>query len=260
MPRRSGCGGARSIAARRDGAGDVVAPLIRDLGVVLAMPHDVETVRMVLSAQMGKAGPPMNGRDLHAGDFDVGHPAGRGAADDRDAHGRRHGDGVRARRLGPRRVVVRRRRRLVTRRVARGHQPLRRPPAACDVLRGEQPDRALDAGGRAVRRPCLCRQGRRLRHPRHHASMAPIPTRSPRRLRGRGARARRTWSDAHRVGRMRMCGHAHHDDMLYLGRDPQASWSYPALTDPATRIASLRVTGPPAIRSSPMRRGWRRKA
>jgi 2-oxoisovalerate dehydrogenase E1 component beta subunit len=28
---------------------------------------------------------------------------------------------------------------------------------------------------------------------------------------------------------MRMCGHAHHDDMLYLGRDPQPSWEYPAL-------------------------------
>jgi 2-oxoisovalerate dehydrogenase E1 component len=30
---------------------------------------------------------------------------------------------------------------------------------------------------------------------------------------------------------MRMCGHAHHDDMLYLGRDPQASWDYPAPTE-----------------------------
>ena len=30
---------------------------------------------------------------------------------------------------------------------------------------------------------------------------------------------------------MRMCGHAHHDDMLYLGRDPQASWEYAPLTD-----------------------------
>ena len=29
---------------------------------------------------------------------------------------------------------------------------------------------------------------------------------------------------------MRMCGHAHHDDMLYLGKDPQPSWEYPALT------------------------------
>src|SRR5256886_3610042 len=30
---------------------------------------------------------------------------------------------------------------------------------------------------------------------------------------------------------MRMCGHAHHDDMLYLGRDPQPSWDYPPLSD-----------------------------
>src|SRR5207249_7757140 len=29
---------------------------------------------------------------------------------------------------------------------------------------------------------------------------------------------------------MRMCGHAHHDDMVYLGRDPQPSWEYPPLT------------------------------
>jgi 2-oxoisovalerate dehydrogenase E1 component beta subunit len=27
-----------------------------------------------------------------------------------------------------------------------------------------------------------------------------------------------------------MCGHAHHDDMLYLGKDPQSSWEYPPLT------------------------------
>src|SRR3977135_1675565 len=30
---------------------------------------------------------------------------------------------------------------------------------------------------------------------------------------------------------MRLCGHAHHDDMLYLGRDPQTSWEIPPLTD-----------------------------
>jgi 2-oxoisovalerate dehydrogenase E1 component beta subunit len=29
---------------------------------------------------------------------------------------------------------------------------------------------------------------------------------------------------------MRMCGHAHHDDMLYLGKDPQPSWEYPPLS------------------------------
>ncbi len=30
---------------------------------------------------------------------------------------------------------------------------------------------------------------------------------------------------------MRLCGHAHHDDMLYLGRDPQSSWEIPPLMD-----------------------------
>src|ERR1019366_2152541 len=30
---------------------------------------------------------------------------------------------------------------------------------------------------------------------------------------------------------MRVCGHAHHDDMLYLGRDPQQSWDYAPLTE-----------------------------
>jgi 2-oxoisovalerate dehydrogenase E1 component len=30
---------------------------------------------------------------------------------------------------------------------------------------------------------------------------------------------------------MRMCGHAHHDDMLYLGRDPQPGWGYPSPSD-----------------------------
>src|SRR6476659_449287 len=49
--------------------GDVVAPLIRDMGLALAMRADAEAVRMVLSSQMGKAGPPMDGKDLHIGDF-----------------------------------------------------------------------------------------------------------------------------------------------------------------------------------------------
>jgi 2-oxoisovalerate dehydrogenase E1 component len=30
---------------------------------------------------------------------------------------------------------------------------------------------------------------------------------------------------------MRLCGHAHHDDMLYLGKDPQTSWTYPPLLE-----------------------------
>ena len=47
----------------------MLAPVIRDLGMTLAMRHDEEAIRQVFSAQMGKAGPPMSGKDLHTGDF-----------------------------------------------------------------------------------------------------------------------------------------------------------------------------------------------
>ncbi len=49
--------------------GDYVAPMIRDLGLALAMgqePYDV------MAAQMGKVGKPTNGKDLHLGDFACG--------------------------------------------------------------------------------------------------------------------------------------------------------------------------------------------
>jgi 2-oxoisovalerate dehydrogenase E1 component len=49
--------------------GDIAAPLIRDLGVFLAMSNDVETA---INAQAGKAGKPCEGRDLHLGDFSQG--------------------------------------------------------------------------------------------------------------------------------------------------------------------------------------------
>ena len=52
--------------------GDIVGPIIRDLGVALAMRPDPSTVRMVLNAQMAKSGPPMDGRDLHIGDWEWG--------------------------------------------------------------------------------------------------------------------------------------------------------------------------------------------
>jgi len=50
-------------------SGDYVAPMIRDLGLALAMgqqPFDVMT------AQMGKMGKPTDGKDLHLGDFSCG--------------------------------------------------------------------------------------------------------------------------------------------------------------------------------------------
>jgi 2-oxoisovalerate dehydrogenase E1 component len=51
---------------RRGEGGDIVGPLIRDLGVALMWTGDVVNV---LTAQAGKTGGPMDGRDLHIGDL-----------------------------------------------------------------------------------------------------------------------------------------------------------------------------------------------
>jgi TPP-dependent pyruvate/acetoin dehydrogenase alpha subunit len=88
--------------------GDVIGPVIRDLGVALAMRPEPATVRMVLNAQMGKTGPPFDGKDLHIGGFEWGHRAAGGAAHHRGDDGGGHGDGFLARSLGTRRGVVHR--------------------------------------------------------------------------------------------------------------------------------------------------------
>ena len=57
------------LALRLRRGEDIVAPVIRDLGVMLAWTGDIENALM---AQAGKAPTPMGGRDLHIGDFDRG--------------------------------------------------------------------------------------------------------------------------------------------------------------------------------------------
>ena len=52
-----------------DYTGDILGPMIRDLGAMLAWNGDVETT---LAAQAGKRGSPMEGRDLHTGNLDTG--------------------------------------------------------------------------------------------------------------------------------------------------------------------------------------------
>jgi hypothetical protein len=233
MPRRFGCGAARSTAApMAAGRETSSAPVIRDLGATLAMRPQPETVRMVLNAQMGKVGAPLDGKDLHIGDFEWGILPPGGAADDRDADDCRHGDGVWPGRFRTRRHLVHRRRRFIARRMARGDQPVRGAEAAGDLLSREQSDRALDAARRPSAVRVFAGQSERLRCAGLSRSTAPIPIRSRRRF---------TWAaDRARAGEgptlietvsMRMCGHAHHDDMLYLGRDPQPSWEYAPLTE-----------------------------
>ena len=153
---------------QRGWRGDVVGPIIRDLGVALAMRPDPETIRMVLNAQMAKQGPPMNGKDLHIGDWEWGILPATAPLSVSTMSIAGTALAFCARGIAARRRVVHRRRRIIARRMARGDQPLRRQTAAGDLLHREQPDCALDAAVVAVGGARLRRQGARLRHSRHH--------------------------------------------------------------------------------------------
>ena len=211
--------------------GDVVAPLIRDLGAALAMKPDGETVRLVLSAQMAKAGPPMNGKDLHIGDFDNGIlPAtaplsistltatGMALAFSRDGSGR-----------------------VALSFIGEGGSSL-----------GEWHEAINLAAARKL--PCVfCVQNNQT------ALSTPVEDQSAVRVFADKAAgygipgvtidgtdadeiaATFAWAaERARAGEgptlielvcMRMCGHAHHDDMLYLGKDAAGAWDYPPLTE-----------------------------
>ncbi len=60
----------QSFIKKKRWTGDVVAPVIRDLGVQLAFTDN--DVALALNAQVGKDGPPLFGKDLHIGDMQRG--------------------------------------------------------------------------------------------------------------------------------------------------------------------------------------------
>jgi 2-oxoisovalerate dehydrogenase E1 component len=212
--------------------GDVVAPLIRDLGLVLAMRPDPASVGLALTAQMGKAGPPMDGRDLHLGDFDWGilppaaplgigplTIAGLAMAFAQQADGRVAvtliGEGASS--LGEWHEAI-------------NLCAVRKLPAIFCVennqtaLSTPQPDQSAvrvfadKAAGYGV--PGITIDGTDP-----DVIAAAFTWAAERARQGNGPTLIETVS-------MRMCGHAHHDDMLYLGKDPQPSWEYPSPTEP----------------------------
>ena len=209
--------------------GDVIAPVIRDLGAALAMRPDASMVQSVLSAQMAKAGPPMNGRDLHVGDFGWGvlpaaaplaigslTIAGIAFAFAREGTGRVAvsfiGEGGSS--LGEWHEAIN----LCAARklpaifcVENNQTALSTPVSEQSAVRvfadkaagygipgitidGTDPDEIASAFGWAVAR---AREG-----------LGPTLI---------------------EVVSMRMCGHAHHDDMLYLGKDTPPGWAYPSV-------------------------------
>jgi 2-oxoisovalerate dehydrogenase E1 component len=211
--------------------GDVVAPVIRDLGVALAMRPDAESVRLVLSAQMAKAGPPMFGKDLHIGDFEWGvlpataplsigtmSIAGMAMAFARERSGRVAvsfiGEGGSS--LGEWHEAINAcaARRLPAIFCVENNQTALSTPVAEQSAVRVFADKAAGYGV-----PGITIDGTDP-----DAIAAAFTWAAERARDGRGA-------TLIELVAMRMCGHAHHDDMLYLGRDPQPSWEYPKLAE-----------------------------
>ena len=225
----------RRGAAYRDPArgwqGDVVGPIIRDVGVALAMRPDAATVRMVLNAQMAKQGPPMDGKDLHIGDMEWGilpataplsistlSIAGMALAFAREKSGRVGlsfiGEGGSS--------------------LGEWHEAInlcaaRKLPAIFCVENNQT----------ALSTPIHEQSAVRVFADKAAGYGMPGIT-----VDGTDAdqiAAAFTWAaDRARDGRgptlielvcMRMCGHAHHDDMLYLGKEPQPSWDFPPIAE-----------------------------
>jgi len=227
------------IRLRRGGAfrhdeqwyGDVVSPMIRDLGAVIAMRNDRETIRAVLNAQMAKAGPPMNGKDLHVGDWSwgvfpamapLGSPAltlaGVAMAFAMEGDGRVAvsfvGEGTTS--LGEWHEAINAcaARKLPAVFCVQNNQTALSTPVRENSAARVFADKALGYGIPAVT----------------------IDGTDPDAIAATFAWAVERARDGHgpaliELVAMRMCGHAHHDDMLYLGKDPAPSWTYPPLTE-----------------------------
>ena len=210
--------------------GDVVAPLIRDAGIALAMHPEADGVHRILSAQMGKAGPPMDGRDLHIGDFERGilPPAaplsissltltGIGFAMARQATDRVAlsfiGEGGTSLGEWHEAINVCAVHRLPVVFCIENNQTALSTPLSSQTAARTFADKAIGYGI-----PGLTIDGTDP-----EAVFSAFTWATERAREGSGPTLIEVVS-------MRMCGHAHHDDMLYLGREPQPGWEYPELT------------------------------
>jgi 2-oxoisovalerate dehydrogenase E1 component len=214
-----------------DGAwqGDVVAPVIRDIGVALAMRHDAEAVRNIFTAQMGKDGPPMHGKDLHTGDFAWGvlpataplaigslSTAGMAMAFWRERAERVAvcfiGEGGSSLGEWHEAINLCAARKLPAVFCVENNQTALSTPVADNSAARVFADKAAGYGI-----PGISIDGTDP-----DAVAAAFTWAAERARAGQGP-------TLIEVVAMRMCGHAHHDDMLYLGKDPQPSWDYHVL-------------------------------
>jgi 2-oxoisovalerate dehydrogenase E1 component len=219
-----------------DGAwnGDVVAPVIRDLGVALAMrPGEgvADMIRQALSAQMAKAGPPMEGKDFHVGDFGWGvlpataplsigtmSIAGLAMSFARQRTGRVAlsfiGEGGSS--LGEWHEAINAcaARRLPAIFCVENNQTALSTPIADQSAVRVFADKAVGYGI-----PGITIDGTDA-----DEIAAAFTWAAERAREGAGPTLIELVS-------MRMCGHAHHDDMLYLGKEPPIGWDYAPPSD-----------------------------
>jgi 2-oxoisovalerate dehydrogenase E1 component len=231
----------RGEAFRQEGEwrGDVIAPVIRDLGVTLAMRPTPEMIRLALSAQMGKAGPPMDGKDLHVGDMSWGilpaaaplavgtlTMAGMAFAFARDGSRRVAlsfmGEGGSSLGEWHEAINLCAARKLPAVFCVQNNQTALSTPVADQSAVRVFADKAAGYGI-----PGITIDGT---DPDEIA--AAFAWAVERARAGEGPTLLELVS-------MRMCGHAHHDDMLYLGKDPQPSWDYPTPTPQGYANAKL---------------------
>jgi 2-oxoisovalerate dehydrogenase E1 component len=217
---------------RADGTweGDVIGPIIRDVGAALAMRNEPATVRMVLNAQMGKAGPPMDGRDLHIGDFESGIVPATAPLSVSSLT-------VAGMALA---FKLTRASRVAVSFIGEGGSSLGEWHEAINMCAARKLPAifCLQNNQTALSTPVADQSAVRVFADK--AAGYGIPGLTIDGTDPEAIAAAFAWAaDRARAGQgpalielvaMRMCGHAHHDDMLYLGKDPQPSWEYPPLT------------------------------
>jgi 2-oxoisovalerate dehydrogenase E1 component len=218
---------------KRGWQGDVVGPAIRDVGVVLAMRPEPATVRMVLNAQMAKQGPPMEGKDLHIGDFEWGilpttaplsittlSIAGMALTFARERSGRVGfsfiGEGGSSLGEWHEAINLCAARKLPAVFCIENNQTALSTPVNDQSAARVFADKAIGYGV-----PGITIDGTNP-----EAIAAAFTWAANRARAGKGP-------TLIELVCMRMCGHAHHDDMLYLGKEPQISWEYPPVAEGA---------------------------
>jgi len=226
----------RGSACRDDTGGwrgDVVCPLIRDNALVLAMHNDPSTIRMILNAQIGKAGPPMDGRDIHVADWGWGilpptAPLGINPVNIA-------GVAMAFAREGSERVAISL--------IGEGASSLGEWHEAINACAVRKLPAVFCVQNNQTALSTPVNEQSAVRVFADKAAGYGVPGITADGTDPEAIAAVFTWAaDRARAGQgptlielvsMRMCGHAHHDDMLYLGKEPPMSWECAPVADGA---------------------------